>query len=142
MEQLNPMQVVGADRFSTPSKKCDPGWLADKMKILFSAYRLDDYPDPKGFMVQMGMVLENYDPQIVAYVTSPLTGIQRKSKFPPSIAEVVSACVDAKIELAEAERRRNEPVRVVEKIVHDPIPPGQGYEEMVAKHGKPVGRFE
>jgi hypothetical protein len=39
------------------------------------------------------VILEQYPPQIVEYVTSPLTGIQRRLKFPPSPAEVVEACV-------------------------------------------------
>jgi len=35
------------------------------------------------------MVLERYDDAVIRAVTSPVTGIQRTCKFPPSIAEVV-----------------------------------------------------
>jgi hypothetical protein len=43
-------------------------------------------------LVQLGLVLEQYDDAVIRWVTSPLTGIQRQCKFPPSIAEVVEAC--------------------------------------------------
>lgn len=35
------------------------------------------------------MVLERHDDLVIRDVTSPITGIQRTCKFPPSIAEVV-----------------------------------------------------
>jgi len=35
------------------------------------------------------MVLERYDDKVIEAVTSPITGIQRTCKFPPSIAEFV-----------------------------------------------------
>lgn len=60
--------------------------------MLFSAYRKDDYADPDGFLVQLGSVLETYPEWVVKQVTDPRTGIQRTAKFPPSIAEVTSAC--------------------------------------------------
>lgn len=61
-------------------------------KLLFGSYRKDDFADPDNFLLQLGMILERYPDHIVEYVTSPLTGIQRKSEFPPSIARVVEAC--------------------------------------------------
>lgn len=60
--------------------------------MVLSAYRRDDYADPVGFVTQLGVVLETYPRWIVQYVTDPKTGIQRKSTFPPSLAEVVKAC--------------------------------------------------
>lgn len=47
------------------------------------------------------MVLEGYSDAIISEVTDPRTGIQRRSKFPPTIAEVVEACTE---EVARAER--------------------------------------
>lgn len=43
-------------------------------------------------MAQLGMVLEDYPDAVIIAVTSPRTGLQRRSKWPPSIAEVVEAC--------------------------------------------------
>ncbi|MDI3563540.1 hypothetical protein [Bradyrhizobium sp. Arg816] len=63
-------------------------------KILFSAYRADQYADPEGFMTSLGAVLEQFPAEVIVYVTDPRTGIQRRSKWPPTISEVVEACED------------------------------------------------
>lgn len=67
--------------------------------MIFSAYRRDDFADPDSFVLQLAMVLEAYPDAIVGDVCSPRTGVQRHAKFPPSIAEVVTACE------GESERR-------------------------------------
>lgn len=64
------------------------------IKLIFSAYRKDDYADAKGFVAQLGTILQSYPASVVDFISSPMTGIQRKSKFPPSIAEIVEACND------------------------------------------------
>src|ERR1700676_5014825 len=76
-------------------------------RMLFGAYRADQYADPDGFMIQLGMVLEQYSDEIVVYVTDPRTGVQRDSVWPPSIAEVVRACNACHAELQRIERFRN-----------------------------------
>jgi hypothetical protein len=62
---------------------------------VFGSYRRDDFADPDSFLLQLGMVLERYSDDIIREVTSPVTGVQRRSKFPPAIAEMVEACDDA-----------------------------------------------
>ena len=42
--------------------------------------------------MQLGTILERYSDTVVERVTSPVTGIQARCSFPPSIAEVVEAC--------------------------------------------------
>lgn len=146
MEKLDGMPAIKPQipvPSSGQSRKCEPGWLLIKMQMLFSSYRLDQYPDPKAFMAQIGMVLDQYDPQVVAIVTSPLTGIQRKCKFPPSIAEVVDECNRVRDGLSAEEARRLSP-----KIVFRPPDrrggpkPGEDYDSMFAKYGRPIGFFE
>jgi hypothetical protein len=66
------------------------------MEILFSACRLDQHPSPDGFMTQAALAFSVYSEATVCYVTDPLTGIQRKRKWPPVIAELVEACEHAK----------------------------------------------
>jgi hypothetical protein len=63
--------------------------------MVFGSYRRDDFADPESFLVQLGVVLERYSDAVIETVTSPLTGIQRECKFPPSIAEFVEFCDDA-----------------------------------------------
>lgn len=72
--------------------------------MLFSAYRLDQYPDPDGFMVQAAAVLSEYDAAVVEYVTSPKTGLQRRQKWPPTTFEIGEAC-DAAVKQLAAERK-------------------------------------
>lgn len=66
--------------------------ITERVRLIFSAYRRDDFADPDAFAVQLGVVLEGYTDEVIYAVTSPRTGIQRRSKFPPSIAEIVAAC--------------------------------------------------
>lgn len=72
-------------------------------KMIFSAYRRDDFADPDSFVFQLGAVLEKYEDVVIQYVCDPRTGIQRRCKFPPSIAEVVEA---AEAEATSIETRR------------------------------------
>jgi len=48
--------------------------------------------------VQLGVVLEGYEDDVIIAVTDPRKGLQRRTKWPPTIAEVVDAC--------DAERNR------------------------------------
>lgn len=76
-------------------------------RILFSSYRRDQYDDPESYMASLGMVFEGYSDEVICYVTSPRTGVQRKVKFPPTISEVVEACDDHTAYLANMERFKN-----------------------------------
>lgn len=112
MDEMDDRQ--GADLCSTPSTKLAKGsarakWITSRISILVSAYRRDDFSDPEGFAVQVGMVLAAYPDCIVETVTSPLTGIQRRCIFPPSIAEIVSACEAQQISIAKAKRYMDMP---------------------------------
>lgn len=60
-------------------------------RILFAAYRADQYADAEGFMTSLGAVLEQFPDDVVIYITDPRTGIQRRSKWPPTISEVIDA---------------------------------------------------
>lgn len=63
--------------------------------MLFSSYRLDQYADPEGFAAQAAVVLGQYPANVVERVTSPLTGIQIKQQWPPTIFELQRACEGA-----------------------------------------------
>jgi hypothetical protein len=106
--------------------------------MLFSAYRTEQYADPDGFMVSLGIVLEQYCDEVVLYVTNPRTGIQRRSIWPPSIAEVVRACDARQAELHRIERyknwgRNNDP-KLEGPKVNKP-----SYDELIAKFGPNFG---
>ena len=75
--------------------------------MLFSAYRTEQYPDPEGYMVSLGMVLEQYPDDVVVYITDPRTGVQRHCKWPPAISEIVEACDQRDQYLQRRERFKN-----------------------------------
>src|SRR4051812_28055790 len=81
----------GSSGQDSPKPTC-PKLVADRIQILFSAFRRDDFANPEGFVTQLGVVLSDYPEEVIRYVTDPRTGLQRKLKFPPSIAEVIEAC--------------------------------------------------
>jgi len=119
--------------------------------MLLSAYRRDDYADPKGFVVQLGAVLEVYPEWVIRGVTDPLTGVQREQKFPPSIAEVVSACEELYGPVRYAadwnERARRQAEQADEdKLLKPGMRNSRGrlvtYQEAVAMGAKIHGAFE
>lgn len=57
------------------------------------------------------MVLEQYPNEVILYITDPRTGIQRHSKWPPTIAEIIVACDKRMQHLARmAPRKKAEPL--------------------------------
>lgn len=60
-------------------------------------------------MVSLGAVLEGFSDDVITYVTDPRTGIQRRSKWPPAISEVVEACEQREEQQRYTERLRNLP---------------------------------
>lgn len=119
------------------------------MKRLFSAYRLDQYPDPDGFMANCALLMSEYPDVVLSYVTDPRTGVQRRQVFPPSPAEIAKACDERMDKLiqdarnAEFQARRN-----LAKIAERPreyAKPGQmTYGDFLERFPdrRPVGRFE
>lgn len=109
-------------------------WINQRARMVFGAYRRDDFADPDSFLVQLGMVLERYSDKIIEEVTDPRTGIQRHCTFPPSIAEFSQFCEDIErrrsfkstwdkrsaeqlIEREQFERDNREPLEHRQKVV-------------------------
>jgi len=57
-------------------------------------------------MVSLGAVLEQFPDEVVTYVTDPRTGIQRRSKWPPTLSEVIEACEQHQDHLAKTRQQR------------------------------------
>ena len=56
------------------------------------------------FKTSLGAVLEGYPDEVIAYVCDPRTGIQRRSKWPPTISEMVDACDEHRAFLEKARK--------------------------------------
>lgn len=81
--------------------------------------------------------MEQYPDEVVIHVTDPRTGAQRGLKFPPTIAEIVSAC-DAK--MADIQRtKRYQNWGKNEALLEGPREPRPTLDELKAKYGKNWG---
>lgn len=92
-----------APTYQAPPDPRRSAWISAQVRQIVSSFRRDDFADADGFSIQLGMILERYPDSIIAEICSPKTGIQRRAKFPPSLAEIVEACDEA---AARAERIR------------------------------------
>jgi hypothetical protein len=91
---------------SPSGSKARPATVSRAIQLLFSAYRRDDFADPEGFVAQLGTILTEFPEEVVIYVTSPSTGLQRRSKWPPTISEVIEACEQHQEHLARLRKPR------------------------------------
>lgn len=92
MEQLKLNPSSPPRGASQSNSKASPALVSRGIQLLFSAYRKDDFADPDGFVAQLGAILCDFPAEVVEYVTSPRTGLQRRSKWPPTINEILEAC--------------------------------------------------
>lgn len=84
-------------------------------------------------MASLGMVLEGYPTEVIMYVTDPKTGIQRKSKWPPTISEIVEACDEHASYLQRIEDRKSWGKRP--PMIEPPREVRPTMEELKAKYG-------
>ena len=111
--------------------------------MLFSYYRKDEVANARMFFTGIVAVFTDYSPDVVRYITDPRTGLQRRIKFLPSIAEIVEACDERVVEIAKQEEgKRWKARKVAEPQPMPPRPEGTDYFSMFAKYGRPIGRFE
>jgi hypothetical protein len=87
--------------------------ISRQVSIMLAGYRAADFNDPSIAYAQFGSVLENYSDATIAYVTSPLTGVQSRCKFLPTIADLKEACEAVK----EKDNARYKSSRAVEETL-------------------------
>ncbi len=116
----------------TPSSAPSIELVKAAARRIFSAYRKDDYADPDGFVVQLGVILEAYPPTVIDYISHPRTGIQRRCKFPPSLAEITEACDDRASYETSIARLAATP-RIARKVYREPEMTEDGRERMRKK---------
>lgn len=80
------------NRVVTSPAKCSLKLATMRATILIGCYRKSDANDPEIYTTAVVAVLTRYSPEIAIAVTEPATGLPRKSKWLPSIAEIVDAC--------------------------------------------------
>lgn len=123
-----------------PLPKSEVGFVISRVELLMGSYRKTDYQNPEAFIATLVAILEEYPPEIVAYVTDPKTGLQRRCKWPPTPAEVVEACA-AEIGF-RTKVAQNSGLSPVPKLPRPKFSAADSYEMMFAKYGRPTGPFE
>jgi hypothetical protein len=81
--------VTNADN---PNSYCSQVIASDAARILIGCYRRGDFDDPEVFLRALIALFMHYPEEIVRRVTDPVTGVPGSLKWPPTIAEVKSAC--------------------------------------------------
>jgi hypothetical protein len=137
MEKLNNIPVASSTHGTGSSKK-RLEMIATRGKMLSSSYRLDQFRDPDAYVLSIASVLEAYPDEVIFEVTDPRTGIQRGCKWPPTIAEVVSACEVRMQHLAKIKRYRNWGKPEVPAI-EAPREERPTLEQLKAKYGEHYG---
>lgn len=100
--------------------------------------------DPGAFLMGLVEMFLSYTPPTVMRSISPIRGLPAKFKFMPSLAEVretLEAYEEEELRHTRLSRFTRAPA-ALSAPRPAPRPPGASYEEMVAKHGRPIGRFE
>lgn len=121
--KFNPTRASSAQSSENSQSSRDRKALILRCQVaLFSAYRIDQYADPEGFKNSLGAVLEGFPDEVIRYVCDPRTGIQRRSKWPPTISEIIEACEDHQAFLTKVRTER--PRAPVAVLPPPPRPPG------------------
>ena len=112
--------------------------ILQRQRILFSAFRSDQYSDPEGYLASLGMVLEQYPDDVIVYITDPRTGVQRACRWPPTISEIVEACDRRMQDQARTKRLQNWGKNEVPQL-EPPREDRPTYEGLKAKYGDDFG---
>lgn len=82
----------GCNNLDSSSDQNHQDYALTRAKILFGCYRKNEANDPDIFTAAVAGVLADYPREVIEYVTDPRTGLARKSKWMPSVAEISDAC--------------------------------------------------
>src|SRR5450631_2209684 len=140
MEKLPPAipgQEASSQR-STARLNSRKTLILQRQRILFSAFRSDQYSDPEGYLASLGIVLEQYPDDVILYITDPRTGVQRACKWPPTISEIVEACDRRMQDQARVKRLQNWGKNEV-LALEAPRDERPTYEQLKEKYGDNFG---
>jgi hypothetical protein len=90
---------------------------------LFGCYRTGDANDPEYYISATIAVLSNYPVEIIRTVCDPVKGLPSKTKWLPTIAEIVEECGRLQAyDIRAAERQRRVDAQLAERLQ---LPPPQ-----------------
>jgi hypothetical protein len=90
-----------------------------KAAQLFGCYRRGDANDPDVYVAGVAAIFGEYPPEIVDYVCDPRTGLPRRLKWLPTMAEIAEAC-DQRMEYVKALASLRQVAARKRAIIDDP----------------------
>jgi hypothetical protein len=135
---MEKLKVEVSSQRSTGQSGSRKTLILQRQRILFSAFRSDQYSDPEGYLASLGMVLEQYPDDVIVYISDPRTGVQRACKWPPTISEIVEACDRRMQEQARTRRLKNWGKNEVPAL-EAPREDRPTYEALKEKYGENFG---
>jgi hypothetical protein len=106
--------------------------------MMFSGYPQSDFTAPKEAAAAMCSVFEDYSDEVIRFATDPKTGVQRRCKWPPKLADVVEFCDERIAYIAKMNRFKNWG-KGDRLLLEGPQVPRPTLDEMHAKYGKDWG---
>jgi hypothetical protein len=125
----------------------------DQARRLIGAWWAHSKPDnPKGYLEAISGTLEGYPSLLAAECCDPQVGLARGREQPPTVASIVGWCEQrlaiyrAVVTLARKRPEQRAPPERAFDLEDRPAADGRELvmysEELIAKHGRPIGRFE
>ena len=125
---------------SVSSPSISPGrteWITTQVNLLFGSFRKADADNAEVFSAGCVRLFANYQPDIVAYVVDPLTGLPGRSEWLPSLRAVKQALDERHDEIARIERfQAIEQQQLADRKAAEAARQQRpSYDELKAKHG-------
>lgn len=104
---------------------------------MFGCYRTGDANDPDTYTAAITAVLAEYPIDVICAVTDPRSGLPRKSKWLPSVAELADACdaekryQDARAILAQREPRIKKRVEEIKRTAESDAQMASRFAELL-----------
>jgi hypothetical protein len=80
------------DKWAEAQERASPEYAAERARLLFGCYPRGQVNDPETYVTAVAAILCEFPVQAVQHATDPRTGVARRLKFLPSVAEVSEAC--------------------------------------------------
>lgn len=90
--KISQPQPIACNQAASPSRPSLADFAVSRAKMLVGLYRRQEVTDPEIYVAGLAAVLAEYPEAVIEFVTDPRTGIARRLKWLPSIAEVAEAC--------------------------------------------------
>lgn len=117
--KISQSQPTACNQAELPSQKSREDFAVSRARMLIGLYRRQDVIDPETYIAGLAAVLAEYPESVIEFVTDPRTGIARRLKWLPSIAEVAEACDREKTFGPYRSRRIQPAVKVLEYVNQD-----------------------